>query len=276
MAEYWTVAMPEQIHRNEGRRLFGSNPQGYEDTRPDYPRWIFDHLRERGALVDGTPTLEIGAGTGKATRRLLEYGANPLTIVEPDARFAALLGTVADASPAHCRVVHDSFEDVVLSDNQFDLIAAATAFHWIEPASGLRKIKRLLRRDGCVALFWNVLGDLDKEDPFHDATHRLLSPLAVGPSGKPDAVPFALDRGARQAEAEAAGFKKTDYRESRWSLVLRTDEVGKLYASFSHIQRLDADSRAKLLDELMRIADIQFNGKVVRNVTSCLYLFSQR
>lgn len=203
--------MPEQIELNEGRRLFGMNPQGYEDARPEYPTWIFDYLREYGALIDGTPTLEIGAGTGKATRRLLAYGANPLTIVEPDARFAALLGTVTDASPACCRVVHDSFEDALLSDNQFNLIAAATAFHWIEPTSGLRKIKRLLRRDGFVALFWNVLSDLDKEDPFHDATHGLLSSLAVGPFEKPDTVSFAFDRAARQAEAKAAGFKKTEY-----------------------------------------------------------------
>jgi SAM-dependent methyltransferase len=267
--------MPEQIKLNEGRRLFGLNPQGYEDTRPDYPIWIFDHLRECGALVDGTPTLEIGAGTGKATRRLLEYGANPLTIVEPDARFAAMLGTLVKASSATCRVVHESFEDVVLPDNQFDLIAAATAFHWIEPTSGLRKIRRLLRRNGLVALFWNVLSDLDKEDLFHDATHSLLSPLTVGPYEGPDKVPFALDRVARQAEAKAAGFKKTEYLESRWSVVLKTGEVGKLYESFSHIQRLDADSRAKLLDELMTIAEVQFNGKVVRNITSCLYLFSE-
>jgi SAM-dependent methyltransferase len=266
--------MSEHINLNEGRRLFGLNPQGYEDSRPDYPIWIFDHLRARGALVDATPTLEIGAGTGKATRRLLDYGANPLTVVEPDARFAALLGKAVNASPAYCRVIHDSFEDVVLSDNQFNLVVAATSFHWIEPISGLRKIKRLLRRDGFVALFWNVLGDVDKEDLFHDATHSLLTPLAVGPSENPDTVPFALNRAAREAEANAAGFNSTEYRESRWLLVLTTEQVGKLYESFSHIQRLDADARAKLLDELMTIADTQFNGKVVRNITSCLYVFS--
>ena len=266
--------MSEHIYLDEGRRLFGLNPQGYEDARPDYPIWIFEHLRDRGALVDRTPTLEIGAGTGKATRRLLEYGAAPLTIIEPDARFAALLGRAVNAAVAQCRVVHESFEDVVLSDNQFGLVVAATSFHWIEPISGLRKIKRLLRNDGFVALFWNVLGDVDKEDLFHDATQRLLAPLAVGPSENRDTVPFALDRASREAEATAAGFKKTEYRESRWSLVLPTDQVGKLYESFSHIQRLDADARSKLLDELMTIADTQFNGKVVRNITSCLYLFS--
>ncbi len=266
--------MPEQINLNEGRRLFGLNPQGYEDTRPDYPIWMFDHLRERGVLIEGTPTLEIGAGTGKATRYLIAYGADPLTLVEPDVRFAALLGKAANASSAHCQVIHESFEDVALSDNQFDLVVAATAFHWIEPISGLRKIKRLLRRDGSVALFWNVLGDVDKEDLFHDATHSLLTPLAVGPSENPKTVPFALDRAAREAEANAAGFNNTEYRESRWSLVLTTNQVAKLYESFSHVQQLDDDARAKLLGELMTIADTQFNGKVVRNITSCLYVFS--
>lgn len=266
--------MPEQITLNEGRRLFGLNPQGYEDARPDYPLWIFDHLRARGALVEGTPTLEIGAGTGKATRRLLAYGANPLTVVEPDVRFAALLGKVAAAGPVSCRVIQESFEDVVLADHQFNLVAAATAFHWIEPLAGLRKIKRLLRHDGCVALFWNVLGDVDKADPFHDATQHLLAPLAIGPSENRDAIPFALDRAAREAEAKAAGFTTTDYCESRWSLVLTSDQVGKLYESFSHIQRLHADARATLLDELMTIADTQFNGKVIRNITSCLYVFA--
>lgn len=266
--------MPEHINLNEGRQLFGLNPQGYEDARPDYPLWLFEYLQQRGALIKGTPTLEIGAGTGKATRHLLNYGANPLTIIEPDVRFAPLLGTLADASPATCHIIHESFEDVLLSDHQFDLIAAATAFHWIEPITGLQKMKRLLRRDGCVALFWNVLGDVDKEDLFHDATHSLLAQLAVGPSEKSNTVPFALDRVVRKAEAKAAGFATTEYRESRWSLVLTTDQVGKLYESFSHIQRLDADTRATLLDKLMTIAETQFNGKVIRNITTCLYVFS--
>lgn len=266
--------MAEQIERDEGRRLFGLNPQGYDDARPEYPVWIFEHLRACGALVDGTPTLEIGAGTGKATRRLLEYGANPLTIVEPDARFAAMLDATATASPAHICILHSTFEDAQLSDNQFDLIAAATAFHWIEPTVGLGKAKRLLRPDGFAALFWNVLGDADKEDPFHDATHRLLAPLAMGPSEKADTVHFALDCAARQAEATAAGFKKTEYLESRWSHMLNTGQVGKLYESFSHIQRLDANARRKVLDGLMTIADVQFNGQVVRNITTCLHLFS--
>jgi hypothetical protein len=86
--------MPDHIDRQEGRRLFGLNPQRYDEARPDYPPWIYQHLREIGALVEDTATLEIGAGSGRATRRLLEYGANPLTIIEPDERFAPLLAVL--------------------------------------------------------------------------------------------------------------------------------------------------------------------------------------
>ena len=267
--------MPEKIDRQEGRHLFGLNPQGYEDSRPDYPVWIFERLRDSGALVPGTSTLEVGPGTGRATRRLLEYGANPLTLIEPDERFAAMLESAIRESTADCRVMHQSFEDAELPANEFDLIAAATAFHWIEPISGLKKVRLLLKENGVAALFWNVLQDLDKEDRFHDATQSLLSPLAVSPSGSPKTVPYALDRRSREADARASGFKHVAHFESRWTLVLDTVQIGKLYEGFSHIQRLDAQSRANLLAELMQVAEVQFNGAVERNVTSCLYILSQ-
>ena len=267
-------SLPDQIARQEGRHLFGLNPQGYEDSRPDYPEWIYERLRSCGALVPGAPTLEIGAGTGRATRKLLEYGADPLTIVEPDERFAAMLESATNASSAVCRVIRRSFEDADLAPDQFALVAAATSFHWLDPIPALQKVRRLLEHDGVGGLFWNVLQDLHKDDPFHDATTSLLSKLAVSPSGAPDTIPYALDRKAREADARAAGFESVDYFESRWTLVIGTEHVGKLYEGFSHIQRLDPASRANLLAELMHIADSQFNGRVERNITSCLYLLA--
>ena len=266
--------MPERIERQEGRHLFGQNPQGYDDSRPEYPEWIFAHLRDRGALVPGTVTLEIGAGSGRATRHLLAYGANPLTIVEPDERFAVLLDAATSKSPAPCTLIQQSFEDAELPDNRFDLVAAATSFHWIEPMAGLGKIKGVLKDDGVAALFWNVLQDPDKEDPFHDATQNLLADLAVSPSGAPDAVPYPLDRHARRAEAHASGFDNVEYLESKWTLVLDAKRVGKLYEGFSSLQRLDAASRTALLAALMEIANTQFSGTVERNITSCLYVLS--
>jgi ubiquinone/menaquinone biosynthesis C-methylase UbiE len=156
--------MPVKIEREEGRRLFGLNPQGYADTRPDYPAWIYERLVDQCELRPGCATLEIGPGTGRATQSLLEAGANPMTIVEPDERFAPMLQSVMAKFAADCRLVHNSFEQVRLDSRQFDLVASATAFHWVDQNAGLQKIRRVLTRDGFCALFWNVFQDTERED----------------------------------------------------------------------------------------------------------------
>ena len=264
--------MREKISLAEGQHLFGYDPAEYDLSRPDYPSWIFEELEGSRVLVRGASTVEIGPGSGRVTRRLVERGVGPLTLVEPDSRFADMLRR-ATAQLRDCRIMHTSFEDADLRESEFELAVAATAFHWLNPETRMRKLREIVRYGGTVALIWNVLGVLDKPDPFHDATKELLSSLAVTPSDESE-IPFALDRQAREAEAKLGGFREVSYTESRWSYELTTPEVGKLYKGFSHIQRLDSDSRERILDELMRIAEEQFDGVVERNVTSCLYLLS--
>ncbi len=263
----------DHVKRSEGRHLFGLDPGSYDDVRPGYPSWIFEKLTDTGALATGIATLEIGPGTGLATRGLIELGANPLTLVEPDKRFAQMLERATRQHP-HCTIHHDSFEAVDLADNRFDLTVAATCFHWIEPVTGFAKIRRTLNRGGVVALIWNVLQVLGKDDPFHDATTSLLAPLSASPSGAPDSLPFGLDQDARAHDARQAGFSEVDYEETRWSYSLSTTQVGKLYEGFSQVQRMPERGRNELLEQLMQIADSDFGGKVERNVTSVMYLIS--
>jgi hypothetical protein len=139
------------------------------------------------------------------------------------------------------------------------------------------KIAALLRPGGFVALWWNIFGDLDRPDPFHDATFALFGGGAITPSGAPDEVPFGLDRAARAAElARSGAFGEMFYAETRWTLTLDTARVGKLYEGFSHIQRMPTAARTRLLEQLMEIAATQFNGRVERNMTSPIYLWQRR
>jgi phospholipid N-methyltransferase len=77
------------IDRSFGRRAFGTDPASYHSVRPPYPEWVFETLVERCGLTDGTAAFEIGAGTGTATRRLLDLGASPLIAIEPNPSLAA-------------------------------------------------------------------------------------------------------------------------------------------------------------------------------------------
>jgi len=265
--------IPELIDVKEGRTLFGSDPQNYNEIRPPYPEQIYEFLLTAGALRTNASTLEIGAGNGLATRRLLDFGANPMTIVEPDQRFSPLLASLAAAYEADVQVIAASFEEAALPRDHYDLVAAATSFHWIQPSIALTKIASVLRPSGYVALWWHVFGDANREDPFHEATKTILQPLASSPSGAPDTVPFALDTEARFREFSCTGqFEQPEYAEYRWTLVLTTEQVAALYATFSHIIRLPENQRTTILDQLMEVADRQFNGRVERNVVSPVYL----
>jgi SAM-dependent methyltransferase len=63
------------------------------------------------------------------------------------------------------RFVVAAFEDVELAPETFDLVASATAFHWVDPRIAYRKAARLLRGDGRLALLSHrvVAGPLANE-----------------------------------------------------------------------------------------------------------------
>ena len=260
------------IPRTFGRQAFGLDPAGYDAARPAYPDWVFDLLRDRCGLAANKATFEIGAGTGTATRRLLQLGANPLLAVEPDERLAAFL---RETSPAKAlSVIVAPFEEAELPEASFDLGLSATAFHWLNEDLALTKVANLLRPGGWWAMLWNVFGDSSRPDPFHEATKSLVN-QPLSPSAGNGEVPFALDAEARVAALERTrAFDNIEHRTSTWSLLLDPDQTAALYATYSNINiRPD---REYVLHELRRIAREDFQGRVTRNMTTSLYVARRR
>lgn len=107
-------------------RLFGRDPAAYASGRPGYPDELFDLLQDRCGLGADGATLEIGAGAGQATGALLERGASPLVVVEPDPAFARLL---RERFGGQVSVHNDRFEEAQLAEGGFALAASATAWH---------------------------------------------------------------------------------------------------------------------------------------------------
>jgi SAM-dependent methyltransferase len=264
-----------EIAREEGRQAFGQDPEGYEHNRPGYPERVFELLRERCGLWPGTRTFEIGPGTGQATRRLLEMGANPLVLIEPDRRLADFLRCkIAPASTGQSlEIKNAAFEDVELPAASFDLGVAATSFHWLDWASSARKVARLLRPGGWWAMWWNVFGDPDRLDAFHDATQSILAPLGRSPSaGNDNKPPFALDVDARYAQLSETGeFSEIAHEMIRWTLTLDTAGVKGLFATFSEIARLPFETRREVLEGLARIASESFGGRVEKAMITSIY-----
>jgi SAM-dependent methyltransferase len=256
------------ISKAFGREAFGLDPAGYHAARPAYPDWIYEVLCECCGLRQNTATFEIGSGTGIATRRLIELGANPLAAIEPNNRLADFL---CETIPSDAlRVIRSSFEDAVLPVAGFDFGFSATAFHWLHEETALAKVADLLRPGGWWVMVWNDFGDPDRADPFHEATKFLLNGPSSPSMGDRD-IPFAQDKGARLGALEGAHtFDSIAHRSSTWALDLDPEQVVNLYATYSNINiRSDRDA---ILTELGRIARDKFKGRVTRNMTTSLYI----
>jgi SAM-dependent methyltransferase len=258
------------LDRAFGREAFGADPANYHAARPPYPEPTWQALRDRAGLGPGIDILEIGAGTGLATAPLLAHEPKRLVAIEPDLRLADfLLATIHDP---RLQIVPKPFEDVDLPAVSFDLVASATAFHWLDVVPALRRIREWLRPGGAVALWWNVFGDSSRPDAFHDATAHLFAGQQLNHmAGANDRPPYALDSQARLRELTEAGFVPDPPELIRWTLRLDAPGVRSLYASYSNVSVLPPDEQNKLLDALADMANNQFDNRVERNMTTAIY-----
>jgi SAM-dependent methyltransferase len=128
-------------------RSFGAVAEAYERFRPGYPAELFDLVMTYASQPVLT-ALEIGAGTGKATRLFAQRGVK-VTASEPD---GAMLAELRRHVPADVTTVQAAFEDLRLGES-FGLVYAAAALHWTTPEGQWPRIAALLEPGGVFASF---------------------------------------------------------------------------------------------------------------------------
>jgi SAM-dependent methyltransferase len=126
---------------------FGAVAEAYERYRFGYPLELLELVTEYAGEPIGT-ALEIGAGTGKATR-LFAQGGIAVTATEPD---AAMLAELRKDLPANVTPVVAAFEDLPL-DTSYDLVYSAAALHWTNPVGRWERMAALVRPGGVFASF---------------------------------------------------------------------------------------------------------------------------
>ena len=258
-----------RIDRTEGRQLFGADPAAYDLGRPGHSPLVYEVLVERCGLGPGTSVVEVGPGTGQATRRLLELGADPIVVVEPNPSLAEHL---EELYGDRLELVRASLEEADLEPKRFDLAAAASSFHWVDEQVGLARLFTALRPGGWCAIWWTLFGDGGPPDPFIVATSPLLDGLDTSPTKGEEGRPrHALDRERRVAALVAAGFVDVEHELARWEAQWDSQGIRALYGSFSPILRLDEADRERILDEIARIASDEFGGCVTRVLTTSFY-----
>jgi SAM-dependent methyltransferase len=151
--------------QRERAESFGTVAADYDRYRPSYPAELIDDL----VALRPTGVLDIGCGTGKASRLLAERGPRVLG-VEIDPQMAAV------ARSHGIEVEVGSFEQWDDRGRTFDLITCAQAWHWVDPALGAPKIRGLLNPGGTAALFWNFADFDPTTRTVVDEVYRRVAP----------------------------------------------------------------------------------------------------
>ena len=104
-----------------------------------------------------------------------------------------------------CTVSPALMHEWVATPDEYDLAAAASAFHWVEEDAGLAKLRGALRLGGWIALWWTSFGDELQPDPFSRALDPLFEDIPHGPSGPSEGrPPFARDAEFRLQSGQRA------------------------------------------------------------------------
>jgi SAM-dependent methyltransferase len=253
------------------RWSFDANAERYHAWRPGYPGRLYQILEDVCGLAPGAKVLEIGPGTGQATRELLARGAEVLA-VEMGARLAARLRDDLGCFPG-LTVIEGDVESVRLSAAAFDLAVCATALHWMNAATALPKIAAALRPGGWLAVWWTVFGDPARTSPLRARLNPMLQ--ARFPAEPDGSRPRPLQTDARVAELTAGGwFSHVEAEQLRWRPRFTPAELAGLFSTFPHIAELPTADRDAVLDEIADLAaqHTDADGKVTENYVVAIYL----
>ncbi|MEV8126726.1 class I SAM-dependent methyltransferase [Streptomyces sp. NPDC085944] len=139
-------------HHSARAHSFNAAAAQYAANRPSYPPALFDALEElTGRPIEGARVVDVGAGTGLATARLSERGADVIA-VEPGAGMTTEFRRTLPGVP----VVRGNGNALPLVGHSADLLTYAQAWHWTDPALAVPEALRVLRPGGALALWWNT------------------------------------------------------------------------------------------------------------------------
>lgn len=132
---------------------FDTAASAYEKFRPGYVDELYKMVFDYIALNESSNAVEVGIGSGQATLPILKTGCR-LTAVEYGAELSKLCREKFKDYPSFS-VVTDRFENASFSDDMYDLVYSATAFHWIPEEIGYTKVFSMLKSGGAFARFAN-------------------------------------------------------------------------------------------------------------------------
>ena len=247
------------MSNTELKTTFNTAPTLYEDVRPGYPEELIQDILDLSGLNDGSSILEVGCGTGKATRPFAERGYE-LICLDIGADLIAVAKEKLKVFPNVSFVAH-AFEEWG-SDGKFDLIISATAFHWVDPKVRYLKASEVLKSKGFLAVFSNQ--HVRKDEGFFAESQRLYDKYYP---------PLTTNRPTHATNFPGAeAFQDPIKRVYPWTQTYSSEQYIKLLMTYSdHIALPDKNKRL-LFEGIVNLIEAKYDGQITKHYAAVLDL----
>ncbi|SFD11398.1 class I SAM-dependent methyltransferase [Ruminococcus albus] len=135
-------------------KKFDGRAKDYTAGRPSYPSELIDRLYDRYGFSKNSVIADVGSGTGKFARLLLERDSEVYCVEPNDDMRLAAKDELRVFAGYHS--VNGDSENTSLGSGSVDFVTSAQAFHWFDTDRFRAECRRILKTGGIAVLVWNI------------------------------------------------------------------------------------------------------------------------
>ncbi|MEJ7582957.1 MAG: methyltransferase domain-containing protein [Acidimicrobiales bacterium] len=250
--------------------MFDQQAEAYDKFRPTYPDAVVDEVL--APVPAGLDVLDVGCGTGIASRQFAQRGAKVLGV-----ELAPRMAEIARGDGIDVEIA--AFEGWDAAGRTFDRVTSAQAWHWLDLPIATAKAASVLRPGGKLCLIWNAgcqpddLADALEEvyaSVVPPGGHRLFRGYAAN---RPPDVKTGLDSEIDAVSAVAHLGAPTE-KWFPWTRFYERDEWLNQLASRSDHAALEPAVRDRLVEAIGSAID-DHGGSFVMNFETVLITASR-
>jgi trans-aconitate methyltransferase len=266
--------MPYELHpigtRAQLRETFDQVAEVFDAMRPSYPEAVFDDVVQISGVNSDSRLLEIGCGTGHATQCFASRGPS-IHALELGENMAAVARQRVAAFPNVTVEVGDF--DTWTTDQRFQLVYAAAAYHWLNPDTREDRIASILNPSGWLAIWRNRHIRNGSCDDFLDELEVIYREEAPQLTKRRALLPTVDEVPEKERdELTTTRFAKPMMRSYVWSRPYNASDYVKMLSTHSDHQLLPANCRARLFDRIVVLIETHYGGTVTKDYATLLQM----